>query len=231
VEDPLTRPAEMIGMAPAPGFFYIPGQYVPRGGGVDWRPGFWARSQPGWEWIPARWDRLATGWVFREGFWNRVADPPGLPPGHVRSIQGATLASTPAGISSPSSGVNSNSAVSTNEVMTRNADFNPSIGFEAGPNGTMISTRSSELGAAQFASRLETGQKPAKAAQSGQEAGKTTQAGVSQQPGDSRSGPQPTYYSQQPASWQYGAQPMYSPGRAVMWNARSVVGFLRQFIP
>src|SRR5262249_11423963 len=67
---PLTRPEEPIGIAPGPDYFYIPGEYIPAGGGVVWRQGFWARSQPGWEWIPARWDRRAGARGVRRGVWE-----------------------------------------------------------------------------------------------------------------------------------------------------------------
>jgi hypothetical protein len=65
---------DRIGPAPGPDYFYVPGQYVPAGDGVTWRPGFWARSQPGWEWVPARWVRLSDGWTYREGHWERSAN-------------------------------------------------------------------------------------------------------------------------------------------------------------
>ncbi len=68
---PSTRPEDRAGPAPGPDHFYIPGQYVPSGTGVTWRPGFWTRSQPGWEWMPARWLRRSEGWVYREGHWER----------------------------------------------------------------------------------------------------------------------------------------------------------------
>jgi hypothetical protein len=90
---PLTRPEESIGIAPSPDYFYIPGEYIPAGGGVIWRQGFWTRSQPGWEWIPARWERRADAWVFREGFWNRVPGTPNPPPGGQPPATGTMLAS------------------------------------------------------------------------------------------------------------------------------------------
>jgi hypothetical protein len=71
---PVERPEETPGPAPAPDYFYIPGDYVPRGEGVVWKQGFWHRSQHGWEWNPSRWVRQSTGWAFREGFWSRVAN-------------------------------------------------------------------------------------------------------------------------------------------------------------
>jgi hypothetical protein len=77
---PVNLPSDPVGPAPGPGFFFIPGQYVPAGDGVSWRPGFWARSQPGWEWVPARWVRLAEGWTYREGHWERATRVEATPP-------------------------------------------------------------------------------------------------------------------------------------------------------
>jgi len=68
-----------VGPAPGPDYFYIPGQYVPAGDSVTWRPGFWARSQAGWEWMPARWVRLSEGWTYREGHWVRAGGDRGAP--------------------------------------------------------------------------------------------------------------------------------------------------------
>ena len=77
---PTEMPEDRIGPAPGPDYFLIPGQYVPAGEGVSWRPGFWAKSQPGWEWVPARWDRRADGWAYREGHWERTVRPADAPP-------------------------------------------------------------------------------------------------------------------------------------------------------
>jgi hypothetical protein len=69
----------VIGQAPRPGSFYVPGTYAPEGDRVVWRSGFWAASQPGWDWIPARWIRRSDGWEFRQGYWTRGNE--GLSPG------------------------------------------------------------------------------------------------------------------------------------------------------
>jgi hypothetical protein len=217
-------------MAPGPDFFYIPGEYGPGPGGVVWRPGFWARFQPGWEWIPARWDRWATGWVFREGFWSRTPNPTSPLPGMAPSTYGATLVSTPTGIGSPAPATTPNSVMPLDLTTVQNVGLNPSVGSSAAPGEMMIPTRSGQPGEIPLASRSATEASPADPARSGPGAGQTTQTSVSPKPSDSRSGPQPEY-PQQPVYPSYGPQPVYYPGRAMMWNARSVVGFLRQFIP
>jgi hypothetical protein len=68
---PAERPAEQVGPAPGPDYFYVAGEYVPAGEGVTWRPGFWTKAQSGWDWVPARWVRLADRWSYREGHWER----------------------------------------------------------------------------------------------------------------------------------------------------------------
>jgi hypothetical protein len=83
------RPRELIGAPPGPGYFYVPGEYVPQGSQLVWKPGIWSPSQPGWDWIPARWVRQATGWTFREGYWNRVGQTPSTPPGGGSTSGGA----------------------------------------------------------------------------------------------------------------------------------------------
>jgi hypothetical protein len=228
---PLIRPEEPIGMAPGPDFFYVPGEYIPGGGGVVWRPGFWVRSQPGWEWNPARRERWATGWVFREGFWNRDSVMPSPPPGNPPLIHGATLVSTATGLDPTPGGMNSRPSVPNNRVTPRDGGLNPSVGPGTGPGGTMTSTRSGEPGAAQLASRAETGQRPLEPSRSSQGGGATTQPGAPQQPSDPRSGPRPESLQRLAYVW-YGSQPVYPPGRAMLWNARSVVGgFLRRVLP
>ena len=74
---PADRPAEEPGESPGPDHFYIPGQYVPDGDGVVWKPGFWAKSQPGWAWVPAQWVQQPEGWTFQEGYWDRVLEDRG----------------------------------------------------------------------------------------------------------------------------------------------------------
>jgi len=69
---PADHPEEVIAPAPGPDYFFIPGEHVPTGDGLAWRPGFWTKSQPGWEWLPARWIRLPDGWTFKEGRWERL---------------------------------------------------------------------------------------------------------------------------------------------------------------
>lgn len=94
---PAERPPEPVGTAPAPDFFYIPGEFIPQGEALVWRPGFWYHSQPGWEWNPAHWIRQASGWAFRDGSWSRVPVMPASGPQGDPVLRGPTIVSTPAG--------------------------------------------------------------------------------------------------------------------------------------
>jgi hypothetical protein len=76
---PDDRPAESIGLAPGPDYFYVPGEYVPDGEDLVWATGFWAKAQPGWEWVPAHWVRRSDGWAFRGGRWEPVSTGRGAP--------------------------------------------------------------------------------------------------------------------------------------------------------
>ncbi len=92
---PADHPADKVGGAPGPDYFFIPGQYVPDGDGLAWRAGFWSRSQAGWDWVPARWVRRAGGWDYREGHWERASDERGLPPDAGSPFRNRVLVSEP----------------------------------------------------------------------------------------------------------------------------------------
>lgn len=83
---PADHPVDAIAGAPGPDYFYVPGQFVPQGDQLQWKPGFWAKAQPGWEWVPSRWVRLSEGWSYREGYWDRAR----LSPAVVRVPAGST---------------------------------------------------------------------------------------------------------------------------------------------
>ncbi|HEX8200385.1 MAG TPA: hypothetical protein VF590_07855, partial [Isosphaeraceae bacterium] len=91
---PADHPAEEIGEAPGPEYFYVPGQYYPDGDGVVWKPGFWAKAQPGWAWVPAQWVRQPEGWVFQEGYWDRTLEDRGtlFSPAQVATADAAAAA-------------------------------------------------------------------------------------------------------------------------------------------
>ncbi|MBV8313878.1 MAG: YXWGXW repeat-containing protein [Planctomycetaceae bacterium] len=87
---PEEHPPDETGPAPGPDYFYVPGHYVPRGNGVTWMKGFWAKAQPGWAWVPAQWIRRPQGWVYQEGYWDRVPQPGTRPRGEaLRNVLGS----------------------------------------------------------------------------------------------------------------------------------------------
>ena len=138
---PPERPSEAIGTAPGAEFFYIPGEYVPRGEFVVWKPGFWYHAQPGWEWNPARWVRQSTGWAFREGSWGRVAEPLGSPPRQDPAVQAATIVSTPAGTSMSRDDLNATSLTPISAVTPSRDPQTPPGGDTTPLSGTSATAR------------------------------------------------------------------------------------------
>ena len=45
---------EAVGVAPAPGYFWIGGAWFWEGGRYAWHPGRWERERPGYRWVAAR---------------------------------------------------------------------------------------------------------------------------------------------------------------------------------
>ncbi|MBV8784019.1 MAG: YXWGXW repeat-containing protein [Gammaproteobacteria bacterium] len=62
---------EVVGVAPAPGFFWIGGGWYWERGGYNWHPGRWEARRPGYAWAPQRWSRQGNRWVMHEGHWAR----------------------------------------------------------------------------------------------------------------------------------------------------------------
>ena len=74
---PADRPEDKVTEAPGPEYFFIPGQYIPDGEGVVWKPGFWAKAQAGWSWVPSQWVKQPQGWAFQDGYWDRTLEDRG----------------------------------------------------------------------------------------------------------------------------------------------------------
>jgi hypothetical protein len=142
---PRETPEDTPGPPPGPNFFYVPGQHVPAGAGLTWRPGFWARLQPGWEWVPARWVRLAGGWTYREGHWERVPDETAAPPRDPRPTPGPSIVSEPEttrrhAVARPSLAPGSTGPFSANAntpAPERPDDPNPATDLAPLPEGTL----------------------------------------------------------------------------------------------
>jgi len=65
--------AEVIGVAPGPGYVWINGYWGSRGGRYAWVPGYWRRPpRPHALWVEPRWerDREHNRYRFREGHWR-----------------------------------------------------------------------------------------------------------------------------------------------------------------
>ena len=61
---------EAVGVAPAPGYFWIGGAWFWEGGRYAWHPGRWERERPGYRWAPHQWVRGGNGWHMRPGHWE-----------------------------------------------------------------------------------------------------------------------------------------------------------------
>ena len=59
----------IVGVAPAPGYFWIGGNYFWEGGRYVWHPGFWQAPRPGYHWVPHAWVHANNGWRMRPGHW------------------------------------------------------------------------------------------------------------------------------------------------------------------
>ena len=68
-EAPPALRVEAVGVAPAPGYFWINGSWFWDGGRYAWRGGYWERPRPGYHWVPHGWVRGEGGWHERGGHW------------------------------------------------------------------------------------------------------------------------------------------------------------------
>jgi hypothetical protein len=219
---PPRRPVETVGPAPAPDFFYVPGEFIPEGEGIVWRPGFWYRSQPGWEWNPAHWVRRADGWAFRDGSWSRNAATPTLPPGGGSIPGDRTVVSTPAGSDATpngngptpnillTSGSEDPSGASTNAAAAAPAASGTTL-----PNLEAIENRESDAAPAD-------GETPSGSERSGQKTGTKPTGGSAPARAPVQTSAPPRYYYPQQGGMRY-----YSP----MGGVRFGLGYISQFLP
>ena len=61
---------EAVGVAPAPGYFWIGGAWFWEGGRYAWHPGRWEAPRPGYRWAPHRWHHVGKGWRAEPGHWE-----------------------------------------------------------------------------------------------------------------------------------------------------------------
>jgi hypothetical protein len=69
VEPPAPR-AEVIGVAPYPGYFWIGGYWGWVGGRHEWVPGRWEAPRAGYRYVPHAWVREGGGWRMHPGHWE-----------------------------------------------------------------------------------------------------------------------------------------------------------------
>ena len=63
--------AEVVGVAPGPGYVWVPGYYRHDGRAYVWVGGRWDRPpRARARWVPAHWERDRRGWYFVEGHWR-----------------------------------------------------------------------------------------------------------------------------------------------------------------
>jgi hypothetical protein len=71
VEPPAPQ-VEVVGVAPAPGYFWIGGFWGWVGGRYQWNAGHWQAPRPGYSWVPHRWvAHPGGGWHAEPGHWEQ----------------------------------------------------------------------------------------------------------------------------------------------------------------
>jgi hypothetical protein len=63
--------AEVIGVAPVPGYFWVGGHYRWEGGVYVWHPGVWTAPRPGYHWVAHEWHPVGNTWHYSPGHWVR----------------------------------------------------------------------------------------------------------------------------------------------------------------
>jgi len=63
---------EVIGVAPAPGYFWIGGAWFFEGGRYQWHPGRWSAPRPGYSWVAHSWTHEGNAWHMHPGRWEAV---------------------------------------------------------------------------------------------------------------------------------------------------------------
>lgn len=63
-------PARHVVVETRPGYIYIEGRWIRRGGRWEWHEGHWERQRTGYVWVPGRWERRGRRHVWIEGEWR-----------------------------------------------------------------------------------------------------------------------------------------------------------------
>jgi hypothetical protein len=62
---------ETVGVAPAPGYFWVGGAWFWEGGRYAWHPGRWEAPRPGYHWVAHEWRPVGNSWHMTPGHWAR----------------------------------------------------------------------------------------------------------------------------------------------------------------
>jgi hypothetical protein len=62
---------EVVGVAPAPGYFWVNGAWFWEGRRYAWHPGYWQAPRPGYHWVAHSWHQAGNGWRMEGGHWAR----------------------------------------------------------------------------------------------------------------------------------------------------------------
>jgi YXWGXW repeat-containing protein len=60
---------EVVGVAPAPGYFWIGGAWHWDGGHYAWHAGYWQAPRVGYHWVAHTWVQGPNGWHQHPGHW------------------------------------------------------------------------------------------------------------------------------------------------------------------
>ncbi len=63
--------AEIVGVAPYPGYFWIAGYWGWASGRYLWHPGYWEAPRQGYRWVPHQWTQHGGAWRAQPGHWER----------------------------------------------------------------------------------------------------------------------------------------------------------------
>jgi hypothetical protein len=62
--------AEVVGVIPSPGYFWVGGVWFWEGGRHVWHPGHWQAPRAGYRWVPHTWVHNNGSWHLRGGRWE-----------------------------------------------------------------------------------------------------------------------------------------------------------------
>ena len=62
---------EAVGVAPAPGYFWVGGAWFWEGSRYAWHPGRWEAPRPGYHWVAHEWRPVGNTWHMTPGHWAR----------------------------------------------------------------------------------------------------------------------------------------------------------------